>query len=205
VSFTLRLNYDKGQWDNLRTLVKERADVVADLTTFWQQLGPLLGQDIAKNFQAEGNEVEGPWRRISPSWIARKARRGLDRRILHMTGLLRRAASLPGAPGNIFLPTPKQLVWGVDGDMIRYAWIHNYGGVATHTSTGKNPRTVSVKFPPRPYMRLTVAFSDRILQLFTTWYRRKEKEIDAGSTYLVAPGQGTTFGNAQYIRQLGRG
>jgi phage gpG-like protein len=74
----------------------------------------LVGQAVADNFDKQG-----------PGWKPLKIRKGV---ILSKTGLLRKSATSPGAPGNIYKVEGQSLIWGTD---LIYAGIHNKGGVIT--------------------------------------------------------------------------
>lgn len=77
------------------------------------------------------------------------------RKILNRTGLLKQSATTPGGPHNIYRQEGTNLVYGTD---LKYAAIHNYGGIIKHPGTtkgfGKNMKIPphNIDMPKREYL-----------------------------------------------------
>lgn len=63
-------------------------------------------------FNGQGRRGGGSWKRDTPEWLAQKMRLGLDPRINHATGALRRSVTEPDAEGQVHEMTPHSLIFG---------------------------------------------------------------------------------------------
>lgn len=64
-------------------------DRATDARPAWNSIIGQLERLEAAQFDSEGARASGGWAPLAPATVAEKARRGLDRRILHATGALR--------------------------------------------------------------------------------------------------------------------
>lgn len=67
-------------------------------------------------FESQGRRGGGSWKFDTVEWLTRKQRMGLDPRINHATGALRRAMSEPGAEHQILLVGDTSVHLGTDLD-----------------------------------------------------------------------------------------
>lgn len=79
-----------------------------------------------RQFQSQGGYASGKWKPITKAWRDEKKRRGLDTRILHMTGRLRRSLTLAAAVGGDAVREVKRdsLTYGTN---VEYAPFHQHG------------------------------------------------------------------------------
>lgn len=151
-----------------------REEVVSDLVPFWNQLGPAIGGDLSRNFDAGGNEVKGTWTPNSEKWRKWKTAHGFSAKVLVMTGALWNAVRNAGVRGNVFFVEKKYMIWGVDAQEIPYAAIHNWGGVVQHSNPWSG-KVSAQTLPQRMYLVLHGAFTKQIGRIFATWYNARTK------------------------------
>jgi phage gpG-like protein len=156
-------------FDVLYKATQLREAVVSDLIPFWNRLGPAIGGDLSRNFDAGGNEIRGVWHPNTAKWREWKEAHGFSAKVLVMTGALWSAVRTAGARGNIFFVEKKWMIWGVDAQEIPYAAIHNWGGVIMHTNPWSGKVYVQ-SLPQRMYLVLHGAFTKMIGRIFATWY-----------------------------------
>lgn len=76
-----------------------------------------------RQFASQGGYASGGWKPLAPSTLIRKARAGLDSRILHATGDLRASLTRRGGD-HIQIVTPSSLVFG---SSVPYGKFHQLG------------------------------------------------------------------------------
>lgn len=87
------------------------------------------------------------------------------RRILQGTGLLRNSVTTVGAAHNIYKPEQNKLTWGTD---LKYAAIHNRGGVVAHPGTkdgfgrGVKIPAHNIPIPKRRFLYLQDRWMDEL-------------------------------------------
>lgn len=79
-----------------------------------------------KQFSTEGAAYSGGWAPLAPSTVRYKARRGLDPRILHATGRLRRSFTTKGDPDHVYRASADEMF---TGSRVPYAKFHQLGTV----------------------------------------------------------------------------
>lgn len=115
------------------------ADRIEDASGAFRAVARILERSTRANFASEGASSGPAWRELAPATRARKARLGLDPRILRATGRLYSALVDEGHAEHVEHAGPHELRWGAAVP---------YG--VYHQSTA--PRT---KIPYRPPVRLT--------------------------------------------------
>ena len=105
-------------------VVQRLEDRFRDLTPFWNDyaLG-LIQEEVRVEFRTEGH---GRWPELNPDYAAEKARDFPGRGILVKEGTYFGAATQVSHPGNIFIATPMEMVYGVDGDYFVSRFGENY-------------------------------------------------------------------------------
>ncbi len=99
------------------------ADGATDASPAFQTIADDLRDLERRQFASQGSSASAGWAPLAPSTVTRKARLGLDPRILHATGRLR--ASLEGhGAGHLEIVQPHQLVFGTT---VPYARHHQHG------------------------------------------------------------------------------
>lgn len=84
-----------------------------------------LRQDMVSQFDTEGRHGSGGWESLSPATIERKRRKGLDLRILHETGALRRSLTIEGARDSVARLVGNTII--EFGTTVDYARFHQHG------------------------------------------------------------------------------
>lgn len=79
-----------------------------------ETVAELMMRIFAAIFDSQGRRGGGSWKFDTVEWLTRKQRLGLDPRINHATGSLRRAMSEPGAPHQLLLVTDTEVHLGTD-------------------------------------------------------------------------------------------
>lgn len=80
---------------------------------------------VEEHFDSEGRSSGQPWKPLSMSRVAQKARKGLDPRIMHATLDLRKSLTKRGAKGSIRTVRSTELIMGT---RIPYAGYHDKPG-----------------------------------------------------------------------------
>lgn len=134
-------------------------------------IAALVGQAIADNFDQQGPG----WKPLSSGTIQSSVgkkkmaeKKGEPHRmILQKTGLLKMAATIPGAHGNVWKADGTKLIWGVN---LAYAGIHNYGGVIKHPGSnngfgrGINIKPHNIKIPKREFLTIREHWMQQITE-----------------------------------------
>jgi phage gpG-like protein len=114
------------------------ADRVSDASSAWEAVIRILSNATERNFASRGAYGGSVWRELKPATRARKARLGLDPRILRATGRLYDSLVLETHAEHINEVGPHEMRWG---STVPYG--------VYHQSTA--PRT---KIPYRPPVKL---------------------------------------------------
>lgn len=178
-SFTVKFDFLKRlsksfQPDIVKNIFKDVAQEKA--------VAGIIGQAIADNFDQQGPG----WAPLSPATIrnsvaahikknlsgvsdsdlleyeekARKSNGSIipHRTILVRTGVLKKSASMPYAPGNIYQVSGTNIVWGTN---LSYASIHNRGGSVKFPGTdngfgrGVKIKAHDIPVPKREFLKLS--------------------------------------------------
>lgn len=97
----------------------------ADLSPAYRVIGDDFLQLEERQFASEGSYASGGWAPLAQSTLTRKARLGLDMRILHATLRLRDSLTRQGAADSIRRITSDEVVLGTS---VPYASFHQTGG-----------------------------------------------------------------------------
>jgi phage gpG-like protein len=128
----VEIRFNEKETGELVGVLDTLGDMVADFSSLWPEIIPVMISALVENFEGQGN-VAGPWTPLSPKWLAYKLKHGYDPRILHMTGAMRAACTTQNAPGNILELDATHLFWGLDmtqaGKEYNYARVHDVTGV----------------------------------------------------------------------------
>lgn len=92
-----------------------------DMSPALSDVADVLRKSTRRRFDAQGS---GSWPPLAPATVAAKARAGLDPRVLHATGTLRRSLTRKGDPNQELIVAPRFLVYG---SKIEYARHHQLG------------------------------------------------------------------------------
>lgn len=79
----------------------------------WEAISEYLMKVEEKQFDSEGAYSGHPWAALSESWLAEKARRGLDPRVGHATLAMRRALTVRGDRNQRLQMTRRMMRFGV--------------------------------------------------------------------------------------------
>lgn len=115
-----------------------------------------------QQFNLQGS-ITGGWAPLAPSTIERKARMGLDPRILHATGRLRASLTRPSHPDHVFRIAGDEVVMGT---RVPYAAAHDQ-------SSGVNR-------PRRPIIAITKMHRQRWADIIQRWVFRGQASEDRG-------------------------
>ena len=90
---TLRLNFALDGQEEVDVALSRFGTDITDKTEFWREyLAPLFFEDVQANFDQEGRLADGrKWRALSPGYARWKQRHYPGRKILELTGRLRRS------------------------------------------------------------------------------------------------------------------
>lgn len=151
----------------MRTVeVKWRRSVsdAVNMRPAFNDVATLFMNAIDQTFESQGRRGGGSWKRLSPKWAARKARKGLDPRILHMgrNHPLRRSLTKRRARGQILNIGPQSMTLE---STIAYAARHQFG----HDKT-----------PARPYIKLTKYDTANAAQIVKNHLTRQWKRGGTG-------------------------
>ena len=96
----------------LGVFVSELERRFSDLTPFWNDFAAALISDRTREiFETEGY---GTWDPLDPGYAAAKSETHPGRGILQRTGTYLAAATEVEHPGNVFVATPTEMMFGVD-------------------------------------------------------------------------------------------
>lgn len=113
-------------------------------------------------FQSQGRRGGGSWQRLTLDWLRRKTHSpGLDTRILHATGALRRSVTERGAPHQILELSPNHLRFGTDRP----------GAQAHQTGTGGMPKRQFIKFTEKDRRDMRELMAKHIIRDWGSGYR----------------------------------
>jgi len=97
----------------------------------WKDIIKSIAYGERKIFSKEG-EIGDDWRRWQPltdKYARWKHKHFPGKKILVLHGILKRAATIPGAHGNKIKEDNYSVIYGVDTNIIKYARVHQFGGV----------------------------------------------------------------------------
>lgn len=171
-----------------------------------KKVAAIMSQAIADNFEKEGPN----WEPLKPSTIRQSVSKtirkrlepvksggkltgytvkGTDqpaRRILQRTGVLKKSATTPGAPGHVFRSSGTTIEWGTN---LHYAGIHNRGGVLKNPGSnnafgikGLKTKAHSITIPARPYLRLSDYWYAMLSAKVVSEYSKKLAAFIRGET-----------------------
>ena len=121
------VSIDTSDFQQFETVMDRLEKRFADVSPFWNDFALGLVQDrVRAEFRTEGH---GQWPALDPAYAAEKAREFPGRGILEKRRVYFRAATVVGHPGNVFMATPTEMVYGVDGDYFILRYGENYPAV----------------------------------------------------------------------------
>lgn len=95
-----------------------------DMLPAWAMIYPYLLHVEEQLFDTEGaSGKNGSWEQITQEWVDRKAKLGLDPRILHATLALRDALTQEGNENQRLEMTPTMMLFGVKSNL-GYGYVH---------------------------------------------------------------------------------
>ena len=115
---------DTSDFQQFEIVVARLEARFADLSPFWNDFALGLVQDLVRaEFQTEG---EGRWPELNPDYAGEKARAFPGRGILEKEGTYFSAATEVSHPGNVFVATAVEMLYGVSGGYFRSRFGENY-------------------------------------------------------------------------------
>lgn len=118
------INIDYSDIEKLEALVSDLERRLSDFTPFWNDFAvDQLPPKVREVFRTEGY---GTWAALDPAYAAEKAREFPGKGILRRTDAYFQASSEVSHPGNVFVATPTELVFGVGGDYFEAVAGENY-------------------------------------------------------------------------------
>ncbi len=120
----MRIELDAFGDIQLRREILRWGDAAGDASPAFRSIMQKWTKGADRQFQTQGRRASGGWKPISDEWRRRKVAMGYDRRILHMTGLLRRSLTLPVGAQGIREIRPDRMTYGTS---VPYAPFHQHG------------------------------------------------------------------------------
>ena len=115
---------DDSDITQLDVFVSDLEARFSDLTPFWNDFAAEFVANRAREvFSTEGY---GTWAPLDPAYAAAKAETHPGRGVLQRTGTYLAAATEVEHPGNVFVATPTEMVYGVDADYFVSQFGENY-------------------------------------------------------------------------------
>jgi phage gpG-like protein len=139
---------------NAEMRLSRMADRAEDLTPAWPRVGRYLSGVVREQFATRGARLGTPWRPLSDTYAARKARMGWNRRTLVRTGALR--SSFTSRPMAVERYGRQEAHFGSD---LQTAVWHQRG-------THRNGKRVN---PPRPMIRVTPEVRSEVKQILAAY------------------------------------
>jgi phage gpG-like protein len=115
--------------------LKNMAGRMSNISPAWNDVADYMMDITETTFEAQGRPR---WRPLSEKWLTFKIKHGLDPRILHMSGALRRSVTRRRARGQVLIIRPHELEFGTS---LEYAATHQFG-------RGPIPRRQFLKVTP---------------------------------------------------------
>ena len=108
----------------LEMTVSDVSERLSDYSGFWNDFAVgLLATRLGEVFETEGY---GTWVALNPLYAREKAESGFGSRILQRSGTYFSAATVVDHPGNVFVATPTELMYGVDASYFISRFGENY-------------------------------------------------------------------------------
>ena len=118
------LDIDYSDIEKLEAHLSDLARRFSDLTPFWNDFAvDQLPTKVREVFRTEGY---GTWAALDPAYARTKAAQSPGKGILRRTDTYFQASSQVAHPGNVFVATPTELVFGVGGDYFEAVAGENY-------------------------------------------------------------------------------
>lgn len=118
------IDIDYSELSQLAVFVSELEARFSDLTPFWNDFAAELVSNRAREvFSTEGY---GAWDPLHPAYAEAKAETHPGRGVLQRTGTYLAAATEVEHPGNVFVATPTEMLYGVDADYFVSQFGENY-------------------------------------------------------------------------------
>lgn len=118
------IDIDYSDLSKLEVFLSDLARRFSDLTPFWNDSAAGLVSDrVAEVFGTEGH---GTWDPLNPAYVEAKAETYPGRGILEQTGTYLAAATDIAHPGNVFVATPTEMVYGIDAGYFVSRFGENY-------------------------------------------------------------------------------
>lgn len=122
------MEWDTGERERVKTFIRVPNEVMANLKPVWKIIIPNMRQRESVTFRRQQNPITRKrWPDLEPTYKERKEKMYPGKRILEATGLLRRAASRKGAPGQVVVMKRNGMVFGVELGVI-YPLVHQTTG-----------------------------------------------------------------------------
>ena len=118
------IDIDDSDLSKLGVFISELERRFSDLTPFWNDFAAALVSDrVREIFWTEGY---GTWAPLDPAYAQAKAETHPGRGILQRTGTYLAAATEMLHPGNVFVATPTEMMYGVDAAYFVSQFGENY-------------------------------------------------------------------------------
>ena len=163
------IDIDYSDIEKLEAHLSDLARRFSDLTPFWNDFAvDLLPTKVREVFRTEGY---GTWPALDPAYARAKAAAYPGKGILRRTDAYFQASSEVSHPGNVFLATPTELVFGVGGSYFEAVAGENY------PERREEGRGVDAR-PVYGLLAESADFDAEISKLLDTWSADEISESD---------------------------
>lgn len=118
------IDIDYSDLSKLEVFVSEMERRFSDLTPFWNDFAAELVSNRTR--EVFGTEGYGTWDPLDPAYAEAKAETHPGRGVLQRTGTYLAAATEVEHPGNIFVATPTEMMYGVNAAYFVSQFGENY-------------------------------------------------------------------------------
>lgn len=120
----MRLRIQVHRTEIIKRRLRGMGDNAMNAAPAFDRVADMMLGIMSKVFDSQGRRGGGSWRRLTTDWLSRKREAGLDPRILHATGDLRKSVTVRGANDQIIDISKDKLVFG---SQLPYAERQHYG------------------------------------------------------------------------------
>ena len=120
----MRLRIQAHRTGIIQMRLRGMGDNAMNAAPAFDKVADMMLDVMGKVFDSQGRRGGGSWRKLTTAWLERKRQGGLDPRILHASGDLRKSVSVRGANDQILEISNSKLVLG---SQLPYAERQHYG------------------------------------------------------------------------------
>ena len=168
----MKINIQVEGLDELQKRFKTCSNDLAKMQKFWHNVGEYMKKRTIKEcFDKEQSPDGQKWKLLSEARHNERINKGANYKILSDTGELRRSIHYRASDKDVVI-----------GSNLKYAPIHNFGGSINVTHKMRNylhfkgihlkKSTMQIKIPARPFLGVTQADKNHILEMMKTYVQR---------------------------------